>query len=110
LVNAFVNNNKVLLSKTNLDEVPVFLSDLEERRGLPNVRIDPDTKLKPSILEALEVPSCVREHFRVEFKITPLVRLHPEAIEVKHPQWEISVFEAVQETSHGFLVVVCGET
>ena len=103
-------DNKALLTKTNLDEIPIFLSDLEERRGLPNVRIDPDTKLKSSILEALEVPSCVREHFRVEFKITPLVRLHPEAVKVEYPKRKISVFEAVQETSHGFLIVVCGET
>lgn len=95
---------------TYLDEVPVCLTFFEQRRRLAHVRINPNTDAQSAVLQPLHVAPGIGKHVRVELKVAPLVRFHPETIEVEDAQRDISVSETVQEAGDGFLVVVRGET
>ena len=91
---------------TYLDEVSVLLTHIKQWRCLADVRVDPDTDAKTALLEALEISHCVREHLSVKVEVTPLIRLHPEAIEMEDTQWDVTVTEPIKEPSDGLFVIV----
>jgi hypothetical protein len=93
-----------------LDEVTVLLALFKQRRGLADVRVDPHADLEPALFQAFHIPRRIREHLRIELEIAPLVRLHPEAIEVEDAEREIAIPETVEEAGDSLLVVVRCET
>ena len=95
---------------TYLDEVSVLLTHIKQWRCLADVRVDPDTDAKTALLEALKISQGIGEHLRVEVEVTPLIRLHPEAIEMEDTQRDIAVTESIKEPSDGLFVIVGCET
>jgi hypothetical protein len=91
---------------TYLDEVTVLLALFKQWRCLRDVRVDPDTDAETALLETLEISQCVWEHLRVEVEVAPLIRLHPEAIEMEDTQWDVTVTESIKEPGDGLLVIV----
>lgn len=92
---------------TYLDEVPILLALVEQRRGLANIGIDPHTDLETTLLQALEVSHSIREHIGVEIKVTPVIGFHPETVKVKHSERNVTITETVKEPSDSILIVVC---
>jgi hypothetical protein len=92
---------------SHLDEVTVLLAFLEKWGCLSNVRVNPYTDLEITVFKPFKIASGVGEHLGIELEVAPLIRLHPETIEVENAQRDISVPEAVEETGNRLLVVVC---
>jgi len=76
---------------------------------LGNVGINPDANVQATILQPLEHACGVGEKALVPFQVGPVELLHPEAVEVKDVQRDVTVGHALHKVGDGDLVVVGGE-
>jgi hypothetical protein len=85
----------LVVHESYLDEIPLLLTLFEQMGSLPNVRIDPDTDLQSTFFETLDVSDRIWKQVVVKFEVAPLVGFHPKGIEVKGPQWNVSISKAI---------------
>ena len=60
-------------------------------------------------MKSLEKTFRIREHILIPLEVTPLILLHPEAVEMEYLQRDLSVSHTINEAHNGILVIACGE-
>lgn len=93
-----------------LYKVSFLLTLLEQRRSLCDVRIEPHTDFQATFFQTLQVCCGIRKVVLIELQVTPLVRLHPESIEMKDTQGNIAIPESVQKPGDCLFIVTRSKT